>query len=95
MRLGIVKTSLPSALAPLREAWGAPIIVVSGYRCAALNKAVGGVKNSQHMVGEAADILPRWTVRKFFENLQKFLNVKEPRKTPERQQYPSKKDLEN
>ena len=43
-------------LDPLREAWGAPIIIGSGYRCPELNKLVGGVKNSQHMTGEAADI---------------------------------------
>ena len=40
----------------LREAWGAPIHVNSGYRCPALNKAVGGVPASQHLLGEAADI---------------------------------------
>lgn len=43
-------------LDPLREAWGAPIIIGSGYRCPELNKLVGGVKNSQHMTGEAVDI---------------------------------------
>lgn len=43
-------------LDPLREAWGAPIIVTSGYRCPKLNKAVGGAKTSQHMYGQAADI---------------------------------------
>ncbi|MCM1356431.1 MAG: D-Ala-D-Ala carboxypeptidase family metallohydrolase [Staphylococcus sp.] len=43
-------------LDPLREAWGGPIDVTSGYRCPALNKAVGGVGNSQHMTGQAADI---------------------------------------
>lgn len=43
-------------LDPLREAWGKPITVNSGYRSHALNKAVGGVTNSQHMAGEAADI---------------------------------------
>lgn len=43
-------------LDPLREAWGAPIIVTSGYRCVRLNAAVGGVKTSQHMLGQAADI---------------------------------------
>lgn len=43
-------------LDPLREAWGKPIIVSSGYRCPTLNKAVGGVKNSQHTLGQAADI---------------------------------------
>ena len=43
-------------LDPLREAWGQPIIVTSGYRCARLNKTVGGVSNSQHIKGQAADI---------------------------------------
>ena len=43
-------------LDPLREAWGAPIIVTSGYRCYALNQAVGGAKSSQHCLGLAADI---------------------------------------
>ena len=43
-------------LDPLREAWGKPIHVNSGYRCRELNKAVGGVPSSQHMRGEAADI---------------------------------------
>ena len=43
-------------LDPLREAWGAPIIVTSGYRCQRLNKAVGGASNSQHLYGQAADI---------------------------------------
>ena len=43
-------------LDPLRRAWGKPILVNSGYRCPALNKAVGGVASSQHLRGEAADI---------------------------------------
>lgn len=43
-------------LDPLREAWGAPIVVTSGYRCVRLNAAVGGVKTSQHTLGQAADI---------------------------------------
>lgn len=43
-------------LDPLREKWGMPIIVTSGYRCDALNRAVGGATNSQHRNGEAADI---------------------------------------
>lgn len=40
----------------LRDAMGEPIKIGSGYRSPILNKAVGGVKNSQHMKGEAADI---------------------------------------
>ena len=43
-------------LDPLREMYGKPITVNSGYRCPKLNAAVGGAKNSQHMKGEAADI---------------------------------------
>ena len=39
-----------------RDAWGKPIKVNSGYRCPELNRAVGGVSNSQHLTGEAADI---------------------------------------
>lgn len=42
-------------LQPLRDACG-PITISSGYRSAALNKAVDGVANSQHMKGEAADL---------------------------------------
>ena len=43
-------------LDPVREAWGGPIRVNSGYRCPELNKAVGGSPSSQHQRGEAADI---------------------------------------
>jgi hypothetical protein len=43
-------------LDPLRDKYGKPITITSGYRCKELNRAVGGVSNSQHMTGEAADI---------------------------------------
>ena len=43
-------------LQPLRTAMGYPIKIGSGYRSLALNQAVGGVSNSQHMRGEAADL---------------------------------------
>lgn len=43
-------------LDPLREAYGKPIRVNSGYRSPMLNMALGGARNSQHMTGEAADI---------------------------------------
>ena len=45
-----------NVLDPIRKAYGKPIYVNSGYRCAALNQIVGGVRNSQHLRGEAADI---------------------------------------
>ena len=44
-------------LDPIREAWGEPIVVSSGYRCKELNALVGGTKNSHHMLGCAADII--------------------------------------
>lgn len=43
-------------LEPLREAMKEPIKINSGYRCPQLNRAVGGVSNSQHLKGQAADI---------------------------------------
>lgn len=51
-----LKLLAETVLEPLREAFGHPIIVNSGFRCAAVNKAVGGVRTSQHMLGQAADI---------------------------------------
>lgn len=45
-----------NVLDPLREAWGAPIVVTSGYRSPRLNAAVGGARGSQHTYGQAADI---------------------------------------
>ena len=50
-------TALVAAvLDPLRERYGKPINVNSGFRCKELNRLVKGAVNSQHMSGEAADI---------------------------------------
>lgn len=43
-------------LQPLRTKLNTAITVPSGYRCKELNKKVGGVANSQHLTGQAADI---------------------------------------
>jgi hypothetical protein len=43
-------------LEPLRVAMNEPIKIGSGYRCEKLNRAVGGVYNSQHLKGQAADL---------------------------------------
>ena len=43
-------------LDPARAKLEAPIYVTSGYRCSELNVAVGGVGNSQHLTGCAADL---------------------------------------
>lgn len=47
---------IEAVLDPLREWYGKPIIVSSGYRCRALNEVVGGASNSQHTLGMAADL---------------------------------------
>lgn len=44
-------------LQPVRDKYGKPIRVTSGYRSKALNKAVRGSRKSQHLKGEAADII--------------------------------------
>jgi len=41
---------------PLRDAFGCPIYVSSGYRSAELNTAIGGSKRSQHVEGRALDL---------------------------------------
>jgi hypothetical protein len=45
-------------LDPIRDAWGGPIIIDSGWRSPAVNMAVGGVPTSDHLYGNAADIRP-------------------------------------
>ena len=52
---------------PLRNAYGKPIIISSGYRCEKLNRAVGGVSNSVHMKGYAADLQISGNIAKFNE----------------------------
>lgn len=51
-----LQTLCVNVLEPLREYFNNPITISSGYRCPALNKAVGGSQTSQHMTGEACDI---------------------------------------
>ena len=60
-------------LDPLREWYGKPIYVNSGYRCPELNKAVGGVENSYHVSGCAADI----DARSYEENKKLFDYIRE------------------
>ena len=47
---------IEQVLDPLRELWSKPLLITSGYRCTQLNRIVGGVANSQHIAGEAADL---------------------------------------
>lgn len=64
-------------LEPLRVAMNEPIKISSGYRCEKLNKAVGGVYNSQHLKGQAADICIDGDMtkgRKWFNYIRDHLN---------------------
>ena len=51
-----IKALVEDVLQPLRDAWGEPLFINSGYRCLELNKAVGGAATSQHTKGMAADV---------------------------------------
>lgn len=53
-----LKNLIEKLLDPLREAWGSPIRVTSGYRSKALNLAINGSKTSAHNNGYAADLIP-------------------------------------
>ena len=52
-----INISLIKALQALRNEVGVPIRVISGYRCIEHNRDVGGAQNSQHLIGNAADIV--------------------------------------
>ena len=60
-------------LEPAREAIGCPIIINSGFRNSRVNAQVGGVRNSQHLLGQAADIRPKDP--KQFQRLVDFLKA--------------------
>lgn len=63
-------------LEPLRVAMNEPIKIGSGFRSKELNKAVGGVANSQHMKGQAADLCIDGDIKKgrtWFEYIKKNL----------------------
>lgn len=45
-----------AVLQPLRDHYGKPVVVSSGFRNASVNEYVGGSKTSQHLTGQAADI---------------------------------------
>lgn len=64
-------------LDPIRTKWGKPIKVNSGYRCSKLNRMVGGVSTSQHVLGEAADITVGSSEenRKLFEIILSMSNI--------------------
>ena len=62
-----------NVLDPVRDKFCTPVIITSGYRCPQVNKLVGGVDNSQHMSGYAAD----FHIQGFTSSMmyQVFLNI--------------------
>lgn len=60
------------ALQALREIIKKPITITSGFRCEKHNKAVGGAKSSQHLLGWAADIhVAHLPIKDLFEAAEK------------------------
>lgn len=55
--LASLKALAVNILQPLRDALGHPIKINSGFRSARINKLVGGAPSSQHVLGQAADIV--------------------------------------
>lgn len=51
-----IDPQLVHVLEHVRGLTGQPLVIVSGYRCPAHNRASGGAKGSQHLLGTAADI---------------------------------------
>jgi zinc D-Ala-D-Ala carboxypeptidase len=50
-----IRNFLAPGMQKVRDLLGHPVVISSGYRCPALNRAVGGARNSDHMRGLAAD----------------------------------------
>lgn len=67
-----------NVLDPVRDMVNAPIIITSGYRCPQVNRLVGGVDNSQHMSGCAADFYVQgFTPSMMYEVFSYILNTLE------------------
>lgn len=70
-----LKSLCENVLQPLRNALGCPIVITSGFRCAVLNKKVGGQPNSQHLMGQAADlVVPQKNLKDVFNYIKSHLN---------------------
>ena len=76
--LTTISTSLVHRLEQARQLYGKPLVITSGVRCATHNKVVGGLADSAHLNGLAADILCRSSATRY-ELLMAFLTVAFPR----------------
>ena len=67
-----LKALCENVLQPLRDWYGKPITITSGYRSPELNKAIKGARNSDHMRGQAVDfVLPKEDYQRVFDWLRK------------------------
>ncbi len=70
-----LKALCENVLQPLRNHFNLPVKITSGYRCLELNKKIGGKNNSQHLTGNAADlIIPGIPLKDVYE----YIRVKLP-----------------
>ena len=68
---------LAEQLQAIRTISEQPIQINSAYRCAKHNKAIGGVKNSQHVLGKAADIvIKEHTAEETYKLLDELMHYK-------------------
>ena len=68
--------NLAQVLEDIRNDFGAPIVVTSAFRTPIVNKEVGGVPNSYHLQGRAADIRPNLhPSNEYYYNFQLLLDV--------------------
>lgn len=60
-----------TVLQPIRDLLGVPMKITSGFRCKALNYAIGGVEGSQHLAGQAADfVTPDMDINLAFDKIK-------------------------
>lgn len=73
----LIESELVKVLEDVRTHFNMPVIITSGYRTPEYNKKIGGVKNSQHTKGTAADIKVKMVLA---SEVQRYLNCKYPDK---------------
>lgn len=67
---------LVSLLDEVREEFGEPIVINSGYRSSIVNQKVGGARKSLHLEGRAADIRPLYeNGREYYNELQRLFTI--------------------
>lgn len=73
----LIESELVKVLEDVRTHFNMPVVITSGYRSPEYNKKIGGVKNSQHTKGTAADIKVKMVLA---SEVQRYLNRKYPDK---------------